>query len=82
MPVVPAEATFTFSDGTANCVFVQGITYFTRLGGKFGGDKLVASIRKCLFGVERHGGDWRVAQVDFLGDNATLALQDSRTGYD
>ncbi|HKN26648.1 MAG TPA: hypothetical protein VJY34_01690 [Roseiarcus sp.] len=45
-------------------------------------DRLVVSTRKGLFWVERGNGDWRVAHVDFLGDNVSIALHDLRTGYD
>ena len=45
-------------------------------------DRLAVSTRKGLFSVERDKDDWRVAHVDFLGDNVTLALHDPRSGYD
>ena len=45
-------------------------------------DRLAVSTRKGLFWVERDKGGWRVAHVDFLGDNVTLALHDPRSGYD
>ena len=45
-------------------------------------DRLAVSTRKGLVWVERDKGGWRVAHVDFLGDNVTLALHDPRSGYD
>src|SRR5208283_3034777 len=45
-------------------------------------DRPAVSTRKGLFWVECDDGDWRVADVDFLGDNVTLALHDPRSGYD
>ena len=46
-------------------------------------DRLLVSTRKALFTVERNGGSWEIASVDFLGDNVTLTLSDQRdgTGY-
>ncbi len=43
-------------------------------------DRLVVSTRKGLFTLERKGGAWSIAQVDFLADNVTLALRDPRDG--
>jgi hypothetical protein len=43
-------------------------------------DRLVVSTRKGLFTLERKGGAWSIAQVDFLADNVTLALHDPRDG--
>jgi hypothetical protein len=41
-------------------------------------DHLLVSTRKGLFTLERSGGDWSIARVDFLADNVTLALRDPR----
>ncbi len=43
-------------------------------------DRLLVSTRKGLFTIERQGGVWSIAQVDFLADNVTLALCDPRDG--
>lgn len=43
-------------------------------------DTLLVSTRKGLFTVERGSSTWRITNVDFLGDNVTLALADSRDG--
>ena len=43
-------------------------------------DLLAVSTRKGLFWVERKSDGWRIAAVDFLGDNVTLALGDPRNG--
>jgi hypothetical protein len=43
-------------------------------------DRLLVSTRKGLFTLERKGGLWSIAQVDFLADNVTLALRDPRDG--
>lgn len=43
-------------------------------------DRLRVATRKGLFTVEKHDGKWRVARVDFLGDNVTLTLTDPRDG--
>jgi len=42
-------------------------------------DKLLVSTRKGLFTICRNG-DWRIAAVDFLGDNVSIALADPRDG--
>jgi hypothetical protein len=45
------------------------------------GDKLVISTRKGLFTVARRpAGQWEIEGVDFLGDNVSLTLTDSRDG--
>jgi len=44
-------------------------------------DRLLVSTRKGLFTLERKGGLWSIAQVDFLADNVTLALRDPRDGW-
>jgi hypothetical protein len=43
-------------------------------------DTLQVSTRKGLFTIENKGGQWDVANVDFLGDNVTLTLTDPRSG--
>ncbi|MGO9773755.1 MAG: WD40/YVTN/BNR-like repeat-containing protein [Roseiarcus sp.] len=43
-------------------------------------DRLLVSTRKGLFTIERKGGAWSIARVDFLADNVTLALRDPRDG--
>jgi hypothetical protein len=43
-------------------------------------DRLLVSTRKGLFTVARNGGRWEIANVDFLGDNVSLALADPRDG--
>jgi photosystem II stability/assembly factor-like uncharacterized protein len=47
-------------------------------------DTLLVSTRKGLFTVARRagrqGGQWAITDVDFLGDNVTLALADPRDG--
>ncbi|MET4807931.1 hypothetical protein [Limibacillus sp. MBR-115] len=43
-------------------------------------DKLLLSTRKGLFTVKRDAGVWAVSDVDFLGDNVSLALVDPRDG--
>ena len=43
-------------------------------------DTLLVSTRKGLFTVARTGGGWRISAADFLGDNVSLALADSRDG--
>jgi len=43
-------------------------------------DKLLVSTRKGLFTVARKAGSWDISGVDFLGDNVTLTLTDSRNG--
>ena len=44
-------------------------------------DKLVISTRKGLFTVARMpAGQWEIEGVDFLGDNVSLTLTDSRDG--
>jgi hypothetical protein len=45
-------------------------------------DALLVSTRKGLFTVERNGGSWQIASVDFLGDNVTLTLSDRRDSTD
>jgi len=42
-------------------------------------DRLLVSTRKGLFTLERTGGRWKIANVDFLADNVTLTLSDPRT---
>jgi photosystem II stability/assembly factor-like uncharacterized protein len=43
-------------------------------------DRLLISTRKGLFTCEREKRGWEIADVDFLADNVTLALHDSRGG--
>ena len=43
-------------------------------------DRLLVSTRKGLFTIERRRGKWKIAEVDFLADNVTLALHDARSG--
>jgi hypothetical protein len=43
-------------------------------------DKLLVSTRKGLFTVARKRTAWEIASGDFLGDNVTLTLADSRDG--
>jgi hypothetical protein len=43
-------------------------------------DTILVSTRKGLFTVKREKKGWRVADVDFLADNVTLALHDPRDG--
>jgi hypothetical protein len=43
-------------------------------------DALLVSTRKGLFTVTRGARGWSVGKVDFLGDNVTLTLADSRDG--
>jgi hypothetical protein len=44
-------------------------------------DTMLISTRKGLFTAARGASGWGVANVDFLGDNVTLALHDPRSGY-
>ncbi len=44
-------------------------------------DRMLISTRKGLFTASRSGSGWAVSNVDFLGDNVTLALHDPRSGY-
>jgi hypothetical protein len=44
-------------------------------------DRLLVSTRKGLFTLERQGGAWPIAKVDFLADNVTLAVSDGRNGW-
>ena len=43
-------------------------------------DKILVSTRKGLFTVSRNGRPWEITGADFLGDNVTLTLTDSRDG--
>lgn len=43
-------------------------------------DALLVSTRKGLFTVARNAGQWKIAGVEFLGDNVTLTLTDRRDG--
>ena len=43
-------------------------------------DTLLVSTRKGLFTVARKAGGWDIDKVDFLGDNVTLTLADTRDG--
>lgn len=43
-------------------------------------DRILVSTRKGLFTVTRVNAAWSVGSVDFLADNVTLALHDSRDG--
>ncbi len=43
-------------------------------------ERLFVSTRKGLFDVRRSGGAWKIAGVDFLGDNVSLTLSDRRSG--
>ncbi|WP_457798323.1 WD40/YVTN/BNR-like repeat-containing protein [Methylocystis sp. S23] len=44
-------------------------------------DAILVSTRKGLFRVVRKAGRWDIEGVDFLGDNVSLALTDSRSGF-
>ena len=44
-------------------------------------DRMIVSTRKGLFNVSRNGKGWQIGNVDFLGDNVTVALTDPRSGY-
>ncbi len=44
-------------------------------------DRMLISTRKGLFTALRGTTGWAVSNVDFLGDNVTLALHDPRSGY-
>lgn len=44
-------------------------------------DKLLVSTRKGLFTAARKKTGWEISDVNFLGDNVTLALHDGRSGY-
>lgn len=41
---------------------------------------ILAATRKGLFTLERDGASWRIARVDFLGDNCSMAMYDPRSG--
>jgi len=43
-------------------------------------DHIIVATRKGLFDVDRSDRGWRVAKLDFFGDNCTLAVHDPRTG--
>lgn len=43
-------------------------------------DRLLVSTRKGLFHVVRGANGWAIEVADFLGDNVTLAMRDSRDG--
>jgi photosystem II stability/assembly factor-like uncharacterized protein len=46
-------------------------------------ERILVGTRKGLFTVERNGGkkpSWRIANVDFLGDNVSIATSDPRDG--
>jgi hypothetical protein len=43
-------------------------------------DQILVATRKGLFNVQRNGGAWKIATVDFLGDNVSIALADPRDG--
>ncbi|MGF1641882.1 MAG: WD40/YVTN/BNR-like repeat-containing protein [Rhodospirillales bacterium] len=43
-------------------------------------DTILVSTRKGLFTVSRRQRRWRIADVDFLGDNVSIALADRRDG--
>ena len=43
-------------------------------------DKLLVSTRKGLFTIDRSAGKWSVVAAEFLGDNVSLTLVDSRDG--
>jgi hypothetical protein len=43
-------------------------------------DTILVSSRKGLFTVSRKAAGWEIEQVDFLGDNVSLALSDERDG--
>ena len=42
--------------------------------------RILVATRKGLFVLERTGGEWRIADVHFLGDPVSMALFDARTG--
>jgi hypothetical protein len=44
-------------------------------------EKMIVSTRKGLFNLSRNGKGWEIGNVDFLGDNVTVALTDPRSGY-
>lgn len=43
-------------------------------------DRLLVSTRKGLFTVERGRNSWAISKADFLGDNVSIALHDTRDG--
>jgi len=43
-------------------------------------DRCYAATHKGLFTLERAGGKWRISRVAFLGENATMFLEDPRDG--
>ena len=43
-------------------------------------DTLLVSTRKGLFTLSRGSNGWAIARTDFLGDNVTLTLTDTRSG--
>jgi hypothetical protein len=44
--------------------------------------EMIVSTRKGLFTVKKNGKGWQIApDVDFLGDNVTVALHDPRSGF-
>ena len=43
--------------------------------------RLYVGTRKGLFTLERGGDGWRIERVDFLGEPASMFLQDSRDGW-
>ncbi len=38
-------------------------------------DRILVSTRKGLFRATRKNAGWKISDVDFLGDNVTLALR-------
>ncbi len=42
--------------------------------------QILAATRKGLFTLEADGPSWRIARVDFLGDNCSMVLVDKRSG--
>lgn len=44
-------------------------------------DRFYAGTRKGLFTVERNSNGWEIVKVDFLGEPATMFLQDPRDGW-
>jgi hypothetical protein len=45
-------------------------------------EKLLVSTRKGLFTVSHSAGRWDIAAVDFVGDDVTLTLTDTRASWD
>ena len=44
-------------------------------------DRILVSTRKGLFWIARTRSQWQIDRADFLGDNVSLTLSDSRSGH-